>query len=375
MRVLWLIDSLGPGGAESLMLPLLKSLQSRVEDPRVCVLYVRGGNPMAVELEKMGVPVDLVPVRNLHDLGGIQRLYQYIRQLRPDMIHTQLETSNILGALIGRLLGIRSVATMHTLDVQAGKLRKRLRNWVHWKALNTLTSRVIFVSEFTRQHFIRLGFRESRLVTLYNGIETRLFGQNAARPSKAHLLGVPENAVIASTVAVLREPKGIQHMLRAMPALLAQLPGLYYVVAGDGAYRLPLETLARELGVAGRVLFLGQRSDIPNILAASDLFVYPTLQDALPTALLEAMASGVPIVASRVDGVPEILEDGVSGLLVPPADAPALAAACLRLLCDEALVGQLTVAARRTIEERFSIQRQSGLLLDLYEQVRAGKGA
>lgn len=374
MRVLWLIDSLGPGGAESLMLPLLKSLQNRVEDPRVCVLYERAGNPTAVELEKIGIPVDLVPVRNLRDAAHIGRLFAYLRQQRPDILHTQLETSDILGSLFARLLGIPSLSTMHTLDARPEKVKQRLRFGLRWWCLNHLSRRVIAVSEFTRQHYLGMGFKKAQLLTLYNGIDASLFVKNgAARPSKAQLFGLPAESLVFSTVAVLREPKGIQHMLRALPDLLAKEPRIYYVIVGDGEHRGALERLASSLGIASRVVFLGHRKDIPNILAASDFFVYPTLQDALPTALLEAMAAGVPIVASRVDGVPEILEDEATGLLVPPGDPDRLAEACGRLLDDAALAGRLTAAARETIRERFEINRQAGVILALYEKILSGE--
>jgi glycosyltransferase involved in cell wall biosynthesis len=372
MRVLWVIDSLGPGGAENLMVPLLTNLKNHVDNPRVCVLSIREGNPITEELKKIGIPVDLIPVRNLRSFTGIWRLFNYIRQYRPDIIHTQLEHSDILGTLSAKLLGIPSISTMHTLDLQSRKIKKYLRNSLRWGCLNYIASRIIFVSEFTRQHYIRLGFRISKLVTIYNGIDTDNFvHQEKSDFHQGELFGIPKDSVVITTVAVLRELKGIQYMLHAMVGLLEKIPNLYYVIVGDGEHREFLENLSKSLDITDHVVFMGRRTDIPKILAASDLFVYPTLKDALPTALLEAMATGVPIVASEVDGVPEILENNVTGLLVPQANPTLLVEACLRLLWDHELASRLSAAAYQTIQERFDIRRQALCILSIYKKLVA----
>lgn len=370
MRVLWMIDGLGHGGAENLMPALLKTLKNQVDDPRVCVLTVRAGNPIASELEKIGIPVDLIKVHNLRDFSNLWRLFQYIRCHHPDIIHTQLETSDILGTFYGKLLGIPSVSTMHTLDVQSKKIKEYVRNWLRWKCLNLISRRIIVVSEFTRQHYIGLGFKSSKLLTLYNGIDLCSFTQDGTNsPSKTDLFGVPGDSVVVTTVAVLREQKGIQYMLHAIKALVAQVPNLYYVIVGDGGHRESLEYMAKSLGIADHVVFMGHRTDIPQILAASDLFAYPSIKDALPTVLLEAMAAGVPIVASQIDGIPEIVENEVSGLLVPPANPSALTDGCLRVLCDSNLSNRLTAAAHSKIEQHFDIRIQANSILALYNQV------
>src|SRR5262245_36177962 len=146
MKVLWIIDSLGPGGAESLMVPLLKSLQERNVESRVCVLQVRVGNPIAEEIRKLGIPVDLIQIRNLRNPIDLLRLVKYIRHHRPNVIHTQLETSDVLGTLAARLLNIPSISTIHTLDLPSKRMKKRWRNFLRWNCLNRLSSRVIVVS-------------------------------------------------------------------------------------------------------------------------------------------------------------------------------------------------------------------------------------
>jgi len=370
MNVLWIIDSLGPGGAESLMPPLLRNFDRAVINPRVCVLQVRNGNPVANELIKIGVPVDLMPVKNLRDFSGFRRLLAYIKEHKPDIIHTQLETSDIFGTLAAKYLGIPSVSTAHTLDIPSRMRRTYWRNLLRWTILRLFSKHVIVVSDMTRNIYRKLGFGNAKLITLYNGIDLGIFQPNGAkRQDLRKTLPLPADGIVLITVAVLREQKGLQYMLKALPDIMNDLPDTFYVIVGDGSYRKKLEELSRSLGIDDRVVFLGHRTDIPFLLAASDMFVFPTLQDALPTALFEAMAVGLPIVASEVGGVPEILHHGEDGLLVPPADPSKLTESCLCLLRDKALSARLGLSARKTVEERFDIRIQVQKLSNLYKQV------
>lgn len=370
MKVLWIIDGLGPGGAESLMVPLLASLKDFDVEPRVCVLQVRSGNPIGDELIKLGVPVDLLAIKNLRNPLNLVRLMNYIRRYEPDVIHTQLETADALGTIAARLLNIPSVSTLHTLEQPSTRMKKRWRNALRWNSLNMFARRVIAVSDVAHQHYLRLGFRSDKLITLYNGIDLHKFSaENQSKSDKAKLFGLPTDGIVITTVAVLREPKGIQYMLRALPMIITKVPNVYYAVVGDGPYRQHLEELSVSLGVSKHVLFMSYRSNIPEILAASDLFVLPTLVEALPTVLFEAMAAGVPIIVSEVGGVPEIIEHDVNGVLLPPAEPALLIEACLRLLLDKDLCNRLSAAAKATVANRFDVRRQAGNLLALYNQM------
>jgi len=370
LRILWLIDSLGPGGAEGLMPSLLEHLSAHGVQSQVCVLQSRLGNPVAGELVKRGIPVELIRVDNLHSINQILNLFRYVRKNHPDILHTQLETSDILGSMISRLLGIPSVCTLHTLSAPSKKRTSRLRNLIRRVSLQLFSTKIIAVSDVTRKHFIKLGMKPDKLITLYNGIDLSKFNITRSLPNaRKSLLDLNHNDIVLITVAVLREPKGIHYMIRALPSVLNKFSGAHYVVVGDGDYRQPLEELARSLGVADRVLFLGYKENIPELLSASDLFVFPTLNDALPTVLLEAMAAGLPVVASEVGGVPEILMHEKNGLLVPPANVPCLIDACDRLLSDHRMANQMKEAGREVIMKRFDINQQVDNLKNLYFQL------
>jgi glycosyltransferase involved in cell wall biosynthesis len=370
LRILWLIDSLGPGGAESLMPSLVEHLDAHGVQSRVCVLQSRLGNPIAGELVKRGIAVDLIQVDNLHSINQILRLFRYIRRFHPDIIHTQLETSDILGSIISRVSGIPSVCTLHTLSAPSKKRTSRLRKKLHNLCLRLFCDKIIAVSDVTRQHFIKLGISSNKLITLYNGIDLTRFNNTGILPNvRKILLDLNEDDIVLITVAVLREPKGIQYMIRAFSSLLDKFSNAHYVIVGDGEYRKPLEELARTLGVADRVRFLGYKENIPELLSTSNLFVFPTLNDALPTVLLEAMATGLPIVASEIGGVPEILVHEKNGLLVPPANVSCLIDACDRLLSDRKLASRLSEAGREVIIQRFNIHQQVDTLKGLYFQL------
>jgi glycosyltransferase involved in cell wall biosynthesis len=232
----------------------------------------------------------------------------------------------------------------------------------------------VAVSEGTRQHHIRLGkLAPEKVVTLYNGIDLSCFSLNGQfdRRASRQALGIPLDAPVLITVAVLRPPKGIQYLIEALPTILQAVPEARYLVVGSGQHEAALKELAQTYGVAERVIFTGARDDVPALLSMSDLFVLPTLTEALPTVLAEAMAAQKPIVASSVGGVPEMIEHGCNGLLVPPADPAKLAAACLQLLQDQAQARAMAYAGRQIVEQRFNIRKQVEHLGDLYQELLA----
>jgi glycosyltransferase involved in cell wall biosynthesis len=352
------------------MLPLLKNMNGGAVIPRVCVLRVSHGNPIAVELEKLNIPVDLIPIKNLRDASGFKRLVEYIRHHQPEVVHTQLETSDVFGTLAAKYLHIPSVSTVHTLDVPSKKKRTYWRNLFRWRVLGLFAKRVIAVSDVTRNVYLKFGIGSEKLVTMYNGIDLDVFSQNGTRAEKKKsILNLSPENIVVTTVAVLREPKGIQFMLQALPVILKEIPNLLYVIVGDGDYRSALEKVSKKLGIESHVIFLGRRTDVPELLAASDLFVFPTLQDALPTVLFEAMAAGLPIVASQVGGVPEIIHHQENGFLLPPADPSSLAAACIYTLSNSDYSDRISASALRTVKDKFDIQKQVQNLVNLYDQV------
>ncbi len=376
-RIIWLIDSLGWGGAERLLAAYLQHFDTTRFEPRVCALHARDGNPVAADIERAGIPVDTISLRHLRDPLGLSRLLNYLRQQQPDLLHTQLGFADTLGSLAGRILNIPTVSTLHTFDNPSPGSRSYWRNQLKWWSLRYFCDRVIAVSEGTRQHHIRRGkLPPDKIMTLYNGIDLSPFthSRNGHQRAERQALGIPPEAPLLITVAVLRPLKGIQYMIEALPAILKAVPEAHYLVVGSGPHEAPLKESVKTQGLSERVIFTGARHDVPNLLALSDLFVLPTLTEALPTVLAEAMAAQKPIVVSNVGGVPEMIEHGCNGLLVPPADPARLAEACLQLLQNPVQAQDLARVGRQVVEQRFNIRAQVQQLGGLYEELLAQRG-
>ena len=380
-KIAYLIDGLSMGGAERLMVPILKNLSRDHFDPHVCALQFKDGNPMADELRALGVPVDCLHIKRLRDLDAIPRLARYLQGIGADLVHTQLEAANILGNISAKLLRLPSVCTIHVMPSLDVKTKTRLHQKVEWFILRHFCDRVISVSEEARRYHIKISDSpEDQVTTIYNGIDLSPFltmeGARAARERAAVRaeLGIPLDALVLITVAVLRPQKGIQYMIRALPDVLASNPGVYYLVVGGGSHGMPLLEEVRAAGVSERVIFAGMRTDVPRLLAASDVFVLPTLTEALPTVLAEAMAAKLPIVASRVGGVPEMITDGQNGLLVEPEDMNGLTNACNRLLESPETRAAFGARAWNIVNQKFSIERQVSQLKELYLEQLHGYG-
>lgn len=374
IKLLWLIDSLGHGGAENLMPKILAKIDTAEFDQRVCVLQVKDNNPIARELKGIGVPVDFVPIPRLRNLTNLPRLLSYLRRVKPDIVHTQLEFSGTLGCFATKLLGIPNVTTFHTFHAPKDEGRSHWRYELMWASFRYFADLILAVSESVRSNIIEVGrLPAGKVITMHNGIEINGFSKESVSKAvvKRSDFDIPEDAKVILTVAVLRKPKGIQFVLEALPQILQEAPDTYYLIIGDGKYRHTLEELARSSKIAERVRFAGFRTDIPALLALGDIFILPTLDDALPTVLMEAMAARKPLIASNVGGVPEILQDGINGILVPPGDPQAIGEACVELLTDRELIEAYTAAGFEIVQKNFNIDTQVAKLEQTYQELIA----
>lgn len=330
-----MIDSLTAGGAESLVAPFARAWPDELQ---VCCLKSIGGNPFASEVRATNLEAT-----NLRDVGAFRRLLRLLREERIDQIHAHLAYASIWGALASRITGIPCVATLHVAPSGAARWSKEgIREALLVHTLNRWARRVIAVSASAREAWIERGLK--RVVVVGNGIEVDAFPQTRHRGR------------VVTTVSVLREGKGIEVLLDAVP----MVRDARFVIVGDGPLREKLEARGTN------VTWLGFRRDVPELLAASDLFVLPSLGDAYPTVLMEAMAAGLPVVATRVGGIPEIVDDGRTGILVPPGDAPALAGAISDLLDSPERREALGRAARAEAERRFSTRAWVERLQEIY---------
>lgn len=367
-KICFVIDVLGVGGAEQLMVPILACLKEEF-DVRVCVFRVKDGNPIAGKIRSLGISVDLLPIQNLKDITALPRLIRFLKDHDVDMVHTQLEFADILGNMAAKILGLPSISTFHTMPPIAQNLKKRAHQWLWLKSLNRFCDRVISVSEEAHKYYLKTsGVSLHKTIMIHNGIDFNRFSEISSKDKNAirQKLSIPKDAQIFTTVAVLRAQKGIQFMIQAMPAILAENLDVYYLVVGSGPHLDALKEEARALAVEERVIFTGMRTDVPQLLSVSDIFILPTLTEALPTVLAEAMAARCPIIASAVGGVPEMVINGENGYLVDPENSDQLSDICIRLLKSQDHRETLGNAGWEIANQKFNIHNQIKKLKVLY---------
>ena len=369
IRIVHVIDGLGSGGAERLLTIYATELHRKGHDVHIVVLNDRNGNPERTNIEAAGIPTSLIPVGKLRNFCQIWRFFSELKALKPDIVHAHLQFSSILCSLFGRFNGVPSVATVHTLEGPELANRDGLRRWLMYKTLATFCDRVICLSNAAEAFARANGLAGAQIDVLPNGIDLSAFERTSAseRRDLRSALGIPEHAPLIISVAVLRPPKGMDRLIRAMPAICKGVDGARLLIVGDGPERERLVALAAELGVADSITFTGQRPDVPALMSLADVFVLPTLDDAQPTVVMEAMASRLPVIATTVGGLPDMIEHSVDGVLVPPDDVAALEAAVSEMLTDFTKRAEFAAAGRATVEEKFSLDRQVARLTELYE--------
>lgn len=361
-----LIDSLRLGGAETLVAEF--AIGARAAGLTVSVGYLHAGGAAIERLRDAGVEPVHVPVRSLLGRRDRTAVRNHLEAVGPDLLHTHLGYADLLGGLAARRLGIRSVSTLH-VTAWSGTIRERTRFRLMALVRRRCASRIIAVSEAARRSYISTGWdRAERVVTVHNGIADLATSCAGAGAAIRRQLGIAPDDLVLCMVSVLRNGKGHQAMAAAMELLVAEgsFSGLRLLVVGDGPKRAEMERAMAALG--DRVLFTGYRDDVVEVLRAVDVLVHPSSIDAFPTALLEAMAAGVPTVATAVGGIPEAVVDGQTGVLVAaPATAEALVSALRPLLADPQVRLRMGACGRDRFEAEFRVDRWISRLLPVYE--------
>ncbi|HVR43499.1 MAG TPA: glycosyltransferase [Thermoanaerobaculia bacterium] len=374
IRLLWLIDSLTMGGAESLVVPFARASRASGLDLTVCARTTIGGNPLEGELRDTGVAVENLEARSLRDRAAFRRLMRLIRSREIDVIHAHLAYSAIWGALAARRGRVPLVASLHVPPDPAPDLKERIRRMMLVALLNRYAFRVVMVSAALADAWrSATAIRPERIAVIHNGVPVDRAGSPPDRGRTRMQLGLADDAPVVMTVSVLREGKGIDVLLHAAKTVLASTPSCRFVIVGDGPMRESWEALARQVGIAHAVQWTGFRRDVAALLAAADLFVLPTLADAFPTAVLEALAAGRAVVATGIGGVREMV-DSESGRLVPAGDPAALAATIRRSLDDSAWLERAGRAGRARVEREFSTEAWVARLRATYRDAISGSG-
>ena len=363
VRVHVLIDGLGVGGAEVLLAEF-----GRIEGVALTVGALKdvGSSHVADRLRARGIEPRCVGIPSRLGVVAFRRVRRHLAEVRPDLVHTHLDYADLLGGPAARSLGIPSVSTIHSLAYPA-TTRARVRQRMTTVARRTNAARVITVSHSARLAYLADGAdRPDRVVVVHNGIGGRPERGAGARVRTD--LGVAADDLMVATVSSLRREKAHDVAVTAVRMLLPAFPSLRLVVVGDGPLRARVERAARPLG--DRVVLAGYRPDVMAFLDAADVLLHPSRSDTLPTAVIEAMACSVPVVATNVGGIGELVEHGSTGTLVtPPPTAAAFAAALAPLLGDPGRRRRAGAAARARFEAEFTADRWARRMREIYLSV------
>jgi glycosyltransferase involved in cell wall biosynthesis len=367
IRLLFVLTSPVRGGVEEVVLALLRRL-----DPGEFRLAVAA--PRAL-LDAFGADLDGVPVEaeavaaeSVQQPREMGRLSRFIAHVRPDIVNSHLFRSTAIAAPLARWHGARAVETYHGREGwRQGFAPLR---FLPDRVIGRCLDRVIAVSEAARNFLIRAkGYRADKITVVPNGRDLSVFTPGRAREAVRKELGLDRAVPLVAVVGRLEPQKGHAYLLDAWPAVTRELPDARLLVIGDGGLRDALADQARARGVADSVVFAGFRADVPRMLDAIDVLCLPSLYEGMPLTAIEASAMARPVVATAVDGTPEVIREGHTGRLVPPADSPALARALLDLLRDPEGARRLGRAGRDWALARFDLDRQVEATARVYRSV------
>ncbi|PQO38072.1 glycosyltransferase family 4 protein [Blastopirellula marina] len=374
LRVIHVIPHLGGGGTERVVWTLLPMLDPEICNPSLCVLGAENAFPSRTE--KIQVDGFLGYNGSLRDVRGgvacIRNLKRLIRESKADIVHSHLWPAARIASLALRGTSIPHVVHMHDTRpwLEGRSWRDRGMRWLTNCTVPRSKTTYIAVSEAVKTYCCKnLNIQPKDVRVIHNGVDLNRF-----RPSLDQNKRFSRGTIVIGMVALFGSDKGHDVLLEAARCLASD--GLDYELrlAGNGSQLPRMEALARELGIESRVKFVGLIDDVELFLQDLDIFVLPSLREGLPMTILEAMASGIPVAATNVGGVGEVIENDKNGLLLPPKNAGALANILSKLIVSRDLRDRFGASGLQTVKERFSFTGVAGKIEALYQEIGAGVG-
>ncbi len=362
-----MIDSLNIGGAQKLLTILARAVPRESLDLTIISLRHNGSPSIARELDAQGTRVETYPGAKLVEPRRIVRLYRFLKSEKFDLLHTHLTFANSLGSFCGRITGIPVVASLHSEGEDPDRLRSSLETW----ALRFGARRVIGVGRVVAEaNSHRL--RGHRLDIIPNPVERAPSLSPGERTKLRSAMGATSSGPLIICVGRLTAQKGHRDLLTAFADLVAAHPSAALAIAGEGKMRGELEQEIRRLGLEKNARLLGAQEGVPRLLAASDIFVTASQIEGLPLAVLEAMAAGLPVVATEVGDIPNLVSSH-TGILVPPGQPSLLQESLDTLIRDPHRAKRLGEAGREHVSVEYSVDTWVRKLLSLYSELLQAK--
>ncbi len=369
LRVLHVIGGGEFGGAERHILNLATAIDPGVVEVSVCCLFE---DPFLRVAREAGIRAYSIPMRHKLDFGIITKLREKIINDKIDIVHTHGVRANLIGRLAAKMSGVDTViTTVHSMLARDyPDAFSRLANMFIEKASSNMTRHFIAVSGGLQKALIQQGIPENKITVIYNGLDPEQFRKKTSSDTSwREKSGIPPEVSLVSIVGRLHQVKGHRYFLRAAAELLEERDDIHFLVVGSGPEGDDLEEFTRELGISPKVTFTGFVSDVSQLMPELDLLVVPSLWEGFGLTALEAMAVGIPVVATSVGGLPEIVEHGSTGLLVPPADAAALAKSIVWIIDHPLEAREMAAAAKSVVEKKFTAAAMARKTEGIYQRM------
>lgn len=365
MHILQIIDTFNIGGAQKLLeLFGSEALNQNFRVSFIC-LSDRKKSPIGLDLEKKGFAVKYFPAKMMFDVKRIGQINLALLKDRPDLIHTNLLYSNILGGLLGWTFRIPVVATLHLTS--SDSRNSKVKDWIESQVLRYLDRRVIAVGKKTAEaNQTRL--HGKKIDVIPNAVSSEELITNQERLKIRQEIMNSDRGILLISAGRFSVSKNFGDLIRAFELIHNDFPESRLVLAGDGKTMRSMQDLAANLHLTEFIKFLGQRNDVPRLLAASDLFLSSSIEEGMPLVILEALVAGLPVVATEVGDIPRLITDDF-GILVPPRQPPKIADAVIELLKDRPRMNRLGENSRIYAKQNIASKTWMAKYLDLYAEV------
>jgi len=365
IKILFIVNGFAIGGGELKVLDLVKGLNLWHKDefePVVCSVGQSG--PLYEKFSNLGVKIVVFNKKRSFDFSLIKKVAQLIHEEKADIVHTTLFYADVIGAVAARIAGVKKI-----ISWEAVTEHYELRHLIAYRIASILYTKSVAVSKAIEkkvQNEYKVPKRKT--MTIHYGVDLSRFYPCADFELRKSL-GFRREDIVFGTVARFTKQKGHRYLIKAAHSVIKRNKSAHFVLVGDGPLREEIEIMIKDLGIEKHFHLLGFRTDVDRLLNSFDVFVLPSLYEGLPNAVLEAMAAGLPVIATAVDGTPEAVLQNETGLLVCPENSDVLAEAILKLCNNKKMMKKYGESGRIRAEEYFSWQREVGQFVSLYKNI------